>query len=243
MSHNLYDETAFFEGYSQLPRSREGLSAAPEWPTLRGMLPPLAGQRILDLGCGFGAFCRWAAEAGAERVLGIDQSRNMLARAVSETRHPRVCFRRCTIEGLDDLPDAPFDLVFSALALHYVADFWAVCGSIKRQLAPAGKLVFSVEHPIFTAPWRPGWVAGAEGGKAWPLTGYLVEGPRTTTWITPGVVKYHRTLATHVNTLIGQGFRLDRLEEWRPSAQDIAARPDLADEVQRPMFLLVAAGL
>jgi hypothetical protein len=56
MTQNIYDDDGFFAGYSQLPRSREGLAAAPEWPSLRGLLPAMGGQRVLDLGCGFGWF-------------------------------------------------------------------------------------------------------------------------------------------------------------------------------------------
>ena len=81
MPQNVYDDPDFFERYSQFRRSREGLAGAPEWPALKGMLPPLAGLRVLDLGCGFGAFARWAREMGAESVLGVDLSEKMLARA------------------------------------------------------------------------------------------------------------------------------------------------------------------
>lgn len=69
MSHNLYDDPAFFAGYSQLARSREGLAGAPEWPALRAMLPPLEGKRVLDLGCGFGAFSRWVRKMDAADVM------------------------------------------------------------------------------------------------------------------------------------------------------------------------------
>ena len=60
MTQNIYDDSGFFEGYSQLPRSVHGLAAAPEWPALRAHLPDMKGLRVLDLGCGFGWFCRWA---------------------------------------------------------------------------------------------------------------------------------------------------------------------------------------
>ena len=50
MTQNIYDNATFFEGYSRLPRSVEGLDGAPEWPTLRALLPALDGQRMLDLG-------------------------------------------------------------------------------------------------------------------------------------------------------------------------------------------------
>ncbi len=72
MAQNIYDNGAFFEGYSQFPRSREGLAAAGEWPAVRAMLPPLENLHILDLGCGLGYFCRWAAENGAAEVTGLD---------------------------------------------------------------------------------------------------------------------------------------------------------------------------
>ena len=72
MTQNIYDNDAFFTGYSQLPRSIGGLDSAPEWPALRAMLPELQGKSVLDLGCGYGWFCRWAAETGAVRVLGVD---------------------------------------------------------------------------------------------------------------------------------------------------------------------------
>lgn len=54
MAQNIYDDPCFFAAYSRLPRSQQGLDAAPEWAALHAMLPPLAGLRVLDLGCGFG---------------------------------------------------------------------------------------------------------------------------------------------------------------------------------------------
>jgi SAM-dependent methyltransferase len=164
MPQNIYDDPAFFEGYSQLPRSREGLAGAPEWPVLQSMLPPLEGLRVLDLGCGFGAFVRWAQQMGAARVLGIDQSQNMLARARAQTQDPRVNYALADIEHLA-LPEAAFDLVYSSLTLHYMANFGAVCGTIRRLLALGGRLVFSVEHPLFTAPRHPGWRTDPDGSK------------------------------------------------------------------------------
>ena len=86
MTQNIYDNPEFFAGYSQLRRSREGLDGMPEWATLRAMLPDLAGLRVVDLGCGFGWFCRWARAAGAASVLGLDVSENMLARGARDDR-------------------------------------------------------------------------------------------------------------------------------------------------------------
>jgi SAM-dependent methyltransferase len=240
MPQNIYDDPEFFAGYSQLRRSREGLAGAPEWPVLQSMLPPLAGARVLDLGCGFGAFARWAREMGAASVLGVDRSKNMLARARAQTQDPGVTYSLTDIAHLA-LSDPAFDLVYSSLTLHYIVDFGALCGAIRGLLVPGGHLVFSVEHPLFTAPRQPGWRTEPDGAKVWPINDYLLEGQRVTAWITPGVVKYHRTVASYVNSLLAHGFQLVHLEEWGPTQAQIAAHPEWADEVHRPPFLLVSA--
>jgi hypothetical protein len=55
------------------------------------------------------------------------------------------------------------------------------------------------------------------------------------------VVKHHRTIGTTLNLLIQAGFSIGHVEEFRPTDEQIAARPDLAEELERPMFLLVQA--
>ena len=54
MKENKYDSDIFFEKYSQMERSKKGLSGAGEWETLKALLPDFRGQRLLDLGCGYG---------------------------------------------------------------------------------------------------------------------------------------------------------------------------------------------
>src|SRR5262245_11794145 len=79
------------------------------------------------------------------------------------------------------------------------------------------------------------WVrTDPDGSKVWPINDYLREGQRVTEWITPGVVKYHRTVASYVNSLLAQGFHLVHLEEWGPNHEQIAEHPEWADEVHRP---------
>jgi ubiquinone/menaquinone biosynthesis C-methylase UbiE len=240
MAQNIYDDEGFFAEYSRLPRSVDGLSAAPEWPALRAMLPDLHGKRVVDLGCGFGWFCRSARAQGAVRVLGIDVSEKMLARAKDDTRDEAITYIRSDLEHLE-LPPASFDLAYSSLAFHYIQDFGGLIGRVHRALAEGGHLIFSVEHPIYTAPSEPKFVMNSSGRPTWPLDGYLDEGPRSTDWLAKGVIKQHRTIATYLNTLMDAGFMLSRLAEWGPTPEHIAAHPDWADDQQRPPFLLISA--
>ncbi|RPE81596.1 class I SAM-dependent methyltransferase [Vulcaniibacterium tengchongense] len=240
MAQNIYDDPQFLAGYSRLPRQRHGLAGAPEWPALRAMLPDPAGQRVVDLGCGFGWFSRWAAAHGAARVLGLDLSERMLARARADTADAAVEYRLADLETIE-LPQASFDLAHSALAFHYVEDFARLARAVHRALAPGGRLVFSIEHPIYMAAADPqGW-RDEDGRRTWPIGRYAIEGERRTEWFVPGVLKYHRTLATTLNTLIDAGFAIRRIVEFAPSAEQIARQPELAEELERPMLLLVSA--
>lgn len=240
MTQNIYDDEQFFAGYSRLGRSIEGLNGAAEWPSLSAMLPDMHGLKVLDLGCGFGWFCRWARAQGAAEVLGIDVSERMLARATATTPDVAITYTRADIESLE-LPSASFDLVYCSLAFHYVAGLERLMSEIHRSLVVGGSLVFSAEHPIYTAPADPTWSFDATGRKSWPVNDYLREGPRSTIWLTRGVIKQHRTLATYINMLLQLGFVLCHIEEWGPTDAQLAARPELADERQRPTFLLVSA--
>ncbi len=240
MSQNIYDDPAFFEGYSQLGRSIEGLPGAVEWSELRALLPSLCGLNAVDLGCGYGWFCRWARGQGADSVLGLDVSEKMLERAIASTSDPAVTYARADLEKVD-LPEAAFDLAYSSLAFHYIEDLAGLLEKVHRALVPGGNLIFSVEHPIYMAPTRPGWVIDGHGRKTWPVDSYQAEGPRTTDWLAKGVIKQHRTIGTLLNLLIRTGFTITHVEEWGPTDEQIAARPELAEERERPMMLLVAA--
>jgi len=224
VTQNIYDNAGFFAGYAQLRRSVDGLDGAPEWPTLKSMLPDLTGKRVVDLGCGFGWFCRWARGAGAAEVLGLDVSANMLTRARETTSDPAIAYRQADLETLE-LPPASFDLAYSSLTLHYLEQLGRLFAAVHRGLAPGGRFVFSAEHPLYT-----------ETGPD-----YLDEGPRATDWLAKGVVKQHRTLATTLNLLIAAGFSVQRVEEWGPTREEIAAHPEWKIDHRRPSFLLVSA--
>ncbi len=239
MTQNIYDDPSFFAGYSELRRSREGLDGAQEWPSIAALLPDLTGRRVLDLGCGFGWFCRWARGHGAASVRGVDVSERMLARARAETEDPAIGYERADLEAIT-LAEGAYDLVYSSLAFHYLADLERLYGEVARALSPGGHFVFSVENPIYTASYG-NWLTGTDGRRYWPVAAYAEEGERRSNWLAEGVVKYHRRLASYLNPLIRLGFTLAHVEDWAPTKAEVAAWPDLAEERERPMFLIVSA--
>ena len=102
--------------------------------------------------------------------------------------------------------------------------------------------MLSVEHPVYTARAAQDWHYGPQGERLhWPVDDYHFEGSRQTRFLDHDVIKYHRTVATHINTLIDAGFAIARLSELRPTAEMLADNPEFRDETRRPTFLLMAA--
>lgn len=241
MKQNKYDDPSFFAKYSQMPRSIGGLDAAGEWPVFRELLPELREKDVLDLGCGYGWHCRYAREQHARSVVGVDLSEKMLARARASTDDPAIQYRRLAIEEID-FPAGSFDVVLSSLALHYVGRFDLVCRSVHHCLRAGGTFVFSVEHPVFTARTAQDWWYGPQGERLhWPVDHYHEEGTRQARFLDDEVVKYHRTVASYVNTLLDMGFTLTKLCEPYPTPELLQTHPEWRDHLRRPMFLLVAA--
>ncbi|SNY63693.1 class I SAM-dependent methyltransferase [Enterobacter sp. CC120223-11] len=240
MTQNIYDDPQFFAGYATLDRSVKGLDGAPEWPALQQMLPEIQGKQIIDLGCGYGWFCRWAQQQGAAHVLGLDVSEKMLARAREMTPGTEINYQLADLETLA-LEPASLDLAYSSLALHYLQNIDGLFTTLFQALKPGGKLVFSAEHPIFTAVAKQGWFIEQDGQKSWPVSGYQQEGERLSNWFAEGVKKQHRKLATWINALIAAGFVIEHLDEWGPDAAQIAANPVLSEEKERPMLFLLSA--
>ena len=83
---------------------------------------------------------------------------------------------------------------------------------------------------------------GADGKRlAWALDRYSEEGPRKRRWFVPGVVRYHRPLATLLNGLLDAGLTLGRVVEAVPAPDWVRVRPQRVDERRRPLFILVRA--
>lgn len=240
MKENKYDNEQFFEQYSQMARSTGGLEAAGEWHELKKLLPDFNGKRVLDLGCGFGWHCIYAVEHGAKSVVGIDLSEKMLARARAENAAPNIEYVRGSIEEFD-YPADSFQVVLSSLAFHYVQDFGEICRRVRRCLSAGGDFVFSCEHPVFTAHGTQDWYDDEAGNHLhWPVDRYFTEGIRTASFLGEAVQKYHKTLTTYVNSLIRTGFEITGLVEPQPDASMLDI-PGMADELRRPMMLLVSA--
>jgi len=230
---NHYDNPDFFAAYAQMPRSRQGLDGAGEWHQLQPLFPDLTGKTVLDLGCGYGWHCKYAAENGAKSVFGIDQSQLMIEKAKKCNAADVITYRVCRLQDYD-YPAAAYDLVVSNLVLHYVEDLNDVYRRVHKTLRTGGVFLMNIEHPTFTAGVNQQF---AKDG-VWPVDNYYYPGLRQTDFLGHTIAKYHHTLTQILGGLLNAGFRIEAVEEAMPPEE---WRDIMPDEMRRPMMLLVKA--
>ncbi|MBX6324305.1 MAG: bifunctional 2-polyprenyl-6-hydroxyphenol methylase/3-demethylubiquinol 3-O-methyltransferase UbiG [Rhodospirillaceae bacterium] len=106
---------------------------------------PLAGVRLLDIGCGGGLICEPMARLGAA-VTGIDPvARNIaVARSHAEESGLAIDYREATVEELAAAtPPERFDVVLALEVVEHVADLSAFIAACAAVLAPQGILVLA----------------------------------------------------------------------------------------------------
>jgi ubiquinone/menaquinone biosynthesis C-methylase UbiE len=138
-----------------------------------GSCPP--ARVILDAPCGTGRYFEMVLAAG-RRIVGVDQSAGMLARA--RAKHSGVALEKGGLQELDF--EAEFDAAMCIDAMEHVSpeDWPLVLGNFRRAVRGSGLIYLTVEHidwaevaTAFTKAKAEG-LPVVEGEKIWPGSGY-----------------------------------------------------------------------
>lgn len=202
-------------------------------PSVFQLLKLIAGEAVLDVGCGNGALARRLAENGA-RVTAIDFSEELirLARVRGSDHSPAVDYR--VIDATDEaailaLGAERFDAITCTMALMDMPTIEPLFRVAARTLRQGGRFVFATQHPAFNSnnpifvhenEDRDGVVADHYAVK---LRAYLdlppVKGSGAPGEPSPHYY-YHRPLSELLGAAFAAGFVLDGLLEPAFSGDD-----------------------
>ena len=175
---------------------------------LTPLLPCLANQDVVDVGCGTGRWLFRLANSGARRLTGIDRSPDMLDRAKRKLGRKA----RIVLGDAIKLPIASrsTDVVLASFVASYVADLRAFAAEFRRVVRDGGRVYVADVHPQteVSLHWKRAFRVGKEQVR-------LTTCSRTLTQI----ISHLNDEGLRVRTLLEPCFGVPELETFRQAGR------------------------
>ncbi|WP_032113825.1 bifunctional 2-polyprenyl-6-hydroxyphenol methylase/3-demethylubiquinol 3-O-methyltransferase UbiG [Candidatus Paracaedibacter symbiosus] len=155
ISHDWWDENGPFKPLHDLNPTRlhyivETLKA--HLSEIADTAKPLAGVRLLDIGCGGGLISEPMCRLGAD-VVGVDASDSTIevAKNHSQKMGLTIDYRNTSIEAMHAAGEVPFDIILALEVVEHVADVQAFIDYCLKLLKPGGALILSTINRTWKA--------------------------------------------------------------------------------------------
>ncbi len=233
-------------------------------PNLLRLLEP-KGKKIIDIACGQGFFSKLFAEAGADEVLGVDISPELIKKAKEKAQDGTSSGNadkqaRFEVSPADDIRVAKseyFNTAVIVLAIQNIKEMNATLKEASRVLTKGGELILVLNHPCFRIPKATAWgyddVAKVQYRRVdkygLPFSIDIDMTPGAIARTDDGAKKiftksFHRPLQDYFKALVGAGFQVAGLEEWiSHKKSENGPRAVVEDSARKefPMFLMISA--
>ena len=205
INKNSWDEVAprFFArnplpDYGPLAPSEEQLN----------LFGDVSNLKVLEIGCGSGHSLQYMDQRHASELWGLDLSSTQIEAAKKTLQHANspVKIFESPMEDNPGLPTNYFGIVFSIYALGWSTNLDQTIENVHHYLKQDGLFIFSWEHPLYNR------VSNTNGTLTFNQS-YHEEGPYVhEAWSHPAIMQQHK-LSTYINTLINNGFKIERVVE------------------------------
>ncbi|MEN8584153.1 class I SAM-dependent methyltransferase [Burkholderia sp. RS01] len=169
------------------PRNRNTYAtriADTSWKQAVTTLMDPRGLRVADVGCGGGIYSTAWLDLGADSVIGIDSSEQMIGAAQDRAgEHPNLSFRVAEA-ARTGLPAGQYDVVFQRALIHHLPDTQPAFEEAHRILSPRGSLM--VQDRTMSDILQP--------GSAQHLRGYFFE-------VFPGLIAFESSRRPEVESV------------------------------------------
>ncbi|MEP0232382.1 methyltransferase domain-containing protein [Roseibium sp.] len=224
-------------------------------PEFLKILPPVAGLKGIDIGCGEGGNTRKLAALNA-KMHGVDIAPTFIRYAQqSEDADPLgISYRIGDATCLEEAGGS-YDFATAFMSLMDVPQPDKAITEAYRVLKPGGFLQFSILHPCFVPPLtktlrgEDGLAYGRMVGDYFRETNGDVE-----TWKFGSapediqgkdeffhVPRFHRALSSWINDLCQAGFHIEEMNEPSADSETAARFPNVEDTRSVPIFLQIRA--
>lgn len=122
--------------------------------------PKLHGEKVLDLGCGYGFYTDYLRSIGGD-VIGIDGAQAMVD--IAKEKYPACTFMTSDITQPLPFENGSFDIVFCNQVLMDIEHIDGVLNECSRVLKVSGIFNYSIVHPAF---FGGNWTKDETTGKA-----------------------------------------------------------------------------
>jgi ubiquinone/menaquinone biosynthesis C-methylase UbiE len=181
------------------------------------LLGNVKGKDVLEIGCGGGQNSIVLKKWGAQPT-GIDLSQEQLrfARLLAKKERVRIPFYHGTMEDLSRFRDNSFDIVLSAFGVGYTDNLQKTFKEVYRVLRRNGVFVFADTHPMVSK----GNIKRHGNRRALEISDYFSRRKHTWTWKiedkSARFITHQRTIQDYFETLVREGFSVERLLEPEP---------------------------
>jgi SAM-dependent methyltransferase len=211
-------------------------------PRMLALAGEVSGRRVLDLGCGEGAYSRALVGRGAQ-VTGIDGSARLIEVARTRAAAARLTIDyQCANASALGLASDAFDLIVASMVMMNVEDYDGAIRESHRVLAPGGSLCMSITHPCFSAPVSD-WVGGkGRVAKHFAVDRYferIAWHDRIAPSFRTPTLRRHRPLADYMSGAIKAGFALREFLEPRATEEELRASARFLPMTRVPYFLFM----
>lgn len=220
-------------------------------PLIASWLAERSGRILVDIGCGEGQISRLAAQSGEGAsglaVIGVDpafaqvsEARRRSGGSLSGGGGGQLYTQGSAL----NLPvaDGTADLAIACLVFEHIPDVDAALAEVARVLAPGGRFLFLLNHPLLQTPGS-GWIDDQmidPPEMYWRVGPYLVEDD-VVEEVEKGVFIrfFHRPLSRYLNTAVASGLSLVRMEEPAPPEGFLERTPEYAQVDAIPRLLVL----
>lgn len=216
-------------------------------PNILRILTVVPGMRILEIGCGNGYFARAFQKEGGI-VCASDIAPELIA--VAKEKGPQdISYHVSPAQDLSWYPPEGADVVVAVLTLQNMDALDVVVKEVARVLAPKGRFVCVLNHPVMRIPQHTAW--GFDEGA-------MAQYRRINTYMTPTKIaiemhpgkrgsasrtySYHRPLQDYMKLFRTNGLCVTRLEEWishRTSEKGPRQKAENTARKEFPLFMML----